>query len=114
MECKRTINLESWNDAKIQLRWSLARVRALAGVLGVPISRACCYTAYREETFSTNPGLVKLLIAGPSPSDPLSQGFRAQFDWPDEEIDLGPYPSRWPHRKVKLDDKGQGAIDVSP
>lgn len=114
MECKRTINLESWSDAKIQLRWSLARVRALAGVLGVPIARTCCYTAYREETFSKNPGLAKLMVEGQPSGDSLSKDFRAQFDWPNEEIDLGSYPSRWPHRKVKLDTDGQGAIDLSP
>jgi hypothetical protein len=114
MECKRTINLESWNEAKIQLRWSLARVRALAGVLAVPIARTYCYTAYREETFSKNPGLMKLMIEGQPPGDPLSQEFREQFDWPDEEIDLGSYSSRWPHRKVELDTEGRGEIHLSP
>lgn len=114
MECKKTINLKSWDKAKIQLRWSLARVRALAGVLGVPIDRTCCYTAYREETFSKDPGLTKLWLGTGTSDDPLSQEFREQFDWPDDEVDLGHYPSRWPHRKVQLDTEGKGAIDLSP
>jgi hypothetical protein len=114
MECKRTIHLDSWNEAKIQLRWSLARVRALAGVLGVPIEGAFCYTAYREETFSTNPGLAKVTIGDRFSEDRLSEEFRAQFDWPDAEINLGHYPSRWPHRRVQLDPQGQGVIDLSP
>jgi len=110
MECKRTVDHDEWAKAKRQMRWSLARLRALAGVLGVTIDRTCCYIAYREETFSTDPGLVKLMLG--DVDDPETRLLREQFDWPDATIDLGGYPRRWPHRKVRLDGAGHGSIDL--
>lgn len=49
MECKLTINQDTWTRAKRQMRWSLVRLQALAGVLDVKLTRMRCYTAYRHE-----------------------------------------------------------------
>lgn len=116
MECKRTINQETWSRAKLQMRWSLIRLQALAGVLGFKLARVHCYTAYRHERWEK--ALLKLPIGEVQPKD-ASQAEAAELlldqgDWLTPEIELRGFDSPLSHQKVQLDPhQGTGQVSIS-
>lgn len=115
MECKRTVNQEKWKEIKQQIRCSLIRLRALAGVMGIQFNRVVCYTAYRRDMLA--PGAVKLpvgrLQSQQADQDENLEALRQQTDWEEPEIQLRNFPTRFLHRKVKLDDQaGTGRVDL--
>lgn len=71
VECKRTVKEASWKKARMQMKWTLARLRAIAGVLRLPLSVVTFGTAFRVDQLSPqsspNPALGKQQI-GPSHS----------------------------------------------
>jgi hypothetical protein len=119
LECKRTVDQRKWADVLQQMRWTLARLLAVAGTLGVPIARARFYTAYRRDLLSSdssrNPALPRIPIAGGAPPHgELDRARRQQLDWENDDLVMEGFAGRFPHRKGKLDDAtGRGAVDLS-
>lgn len=105
MECKLTINQDTWTRAKRQMRWSLIRLQALAGALDVKLTRMRCYTAYRHERWEK--GLLKLPIGEVHPQDPSQEEaaelLLRQADWVTPEIELRGFDVPLAHQKVQLD-----------
>lgn len=110
VECKRTINQDSWDKAKRQMRWTLVRMRALAGVLGIKLTRVVCYTSYCEDELapdsSPDPAESKVPIGDEEPSSPedaeAQMALRRQFDWEGEEVHLRDFDGGFLHQKVPL------------
>jgi hypothetical protein len=110
VECKRTINQDSWDKAKRQMRWTLIRLRALAGVLGVELANVVCYTAYCDDELqadsSPDPAESKIPIGDEEASIPedaeIQRTLRRQFDWDGEEVHLRDFDDAFPHRKLPL------------
>jgi len=122
VECKRTLDQKKWSDALQQMRWTLARLLAISGTLGIPIGRACFYTAFRQDNLSSessrNPAMPRIPIGTrrtrPDDAHELNWARRQQLDWENDEIAIVGFEGRFPHRKVKLDDaSGVGAIDLA-
>lgn len=116
MECKLTVNQDSWARAKRQMRWTLIRLRALAGVLGIQFKRVVCYTAYRFERWET--GLVKIPIGAPKPvNDEQAETIdllQQQGDWLAAEIELRDFDPLFLHRKVVLNSEdGMGQVALT-
>ena len=116
MECKLTVNQVTWDRAKRQMRWSLIRLRALAGVLGIQLKRVVCYTAYRFERWET--GLLKVPIGTPSPTNDEQartiELLQQQGDWLDLDIELRTFDDRFVHRKVALNSQdGTGQVNLT-
>ena len=115
MECKLTVNQDAWARAKRQMRWSLVRLRALAGVMNVRLDRVVCYTAYREDALE--PGLLKLPIGVLQPENEEQaedlETLREQVDWRDLEIKLRGFDGSFAHHKVQLDTQdGSGRVEL--
>lgn len=122
IECKRTLDQKKWSDALQQMRWTLARLLAISGTLGIPVGRACFYTAFRRDNLSSassrNPALPRIPIGNRrtllDDETELNWARRQQLDWENDEIAIVGFDGRFPHRKVKLDEaSGVGAIDLS-
>lgn len=120
LECKRTVDQKKWSDVLQQMRWTLARLLAVCGTLGIPVVRACLYTAFRRDSLSSNssrnPALPRIPIGGARLDDEieLSWARLQQLAWEDDEVALAGFEGRFPHRKVKLDEaSGAGAVDLS-
>jgi hypothetical protein len=111
VECKRTVTQQSWSKAKLQMRWTLLRLSALAGVLGVTIHRVVCYTAYCDDEIdpesSSNPAAGKVMsgededVASPEDAEDIAAR-RRLFDWHEEQVYLREMAPRVPHKKLRL------------
>jgi hypothetical protein len=119
LECKVTINQDAWSKAMRQMRWSLMRLRALAGVLGVRFQHVVLYTAFRKDEMLKDPVLLKMPVGDWQP--PTAEqaeavdALKRQRDWPQEdtgEIRLEGFDERFLHRKVKLDGQGMGLVQI--
>lgn len=124
VECKRTINQDSWDKAKRQMRWTLLRLRALAGVLGVELASVVCYTAFCEDELhpdsSPDPAEGKIPIGDEEPLSPedaeAQLALRRQFDWEGDEVNLRDFEGAFPHRKLPLELKegvGVGSFSIA-
>jgi hypothetical protein len=111
-ECKRTVTQESWGKAKIQMRWTLLRLFALAGVLGLKVVRVTCYTAYCadeiEPDSSPHPIAGKVMTGDAddaiAPDDVEDvEARRRLFDWEGERVRLRDFESPFAHKKLPLD-----------
>ena len=119
MECKRTVDQTKWSEILQQMRWTLSKLMALAGALGVHLDRAVFYTAFRNDRLSTvsspNPIFAKLPIETDAPAEIVRDIGRArqlQIDWENDDISLGDFEGRFAHRKIELDGDGNGAIGL--
>jgi hypothetical protein len=118
VECKKTVDQTKWGEVLEQMRWTLARLLAISGTLGVPLTGARFYTAYRFDKLSSdssrNPLLPRIPIGGRSrPGDELSRARRLQLDWESDDVAMDGFEGRFQHRKVKLDEaSGAGAVDL--
>lgn len=78
VECKRTINRTKWAEVRKQMRWTLSRLRALAGILGVELRHGVLYTAFRADDLSPesapNPIAQRRPIDAGSGEDETSRG----------------------------------------
>lgn len=108
VECKKTVSDQTWKKARQQMRWTLARLRALSGILGFSVSSVVCYTAYREERQSPGRALnstdFKLGVGVPESSSNASTipfSFRRQ--WQDGMIVLEGVEGQLVHRRIELD-----------
>ena len=119
MECKKIVGQRTWNKALQQVRWTLLRLRALAGALGVPIQRVTLYTAFREDklssTSSRNPLAPRNLITSrfAELDESIERPRRLQKAWEDDEIVFDGFDGRFVHTKVELDGEGHGSIGLS-
>jgi hypothetical protein len=122
VECKRTVTQESWGKAKLQMRWTLLRLFALAGVLGLTITRVTCYTAYCSDEIepdsSPNPTAGKAMTGeeeeATTPDDIEDvEARRRLFDWDGERVHLRDFALPFLHKKLALtlrDGVGVGAF----
>ena len=119
MECKRTVDQTKWNDILQQLRWTFMRLRAVSGVLGVPLQRVTFYTAYREDKLSSDSSRNPVLPRNPitsrfaKPDETIDRPRQLQMAWQNDDITLGDLVERFAHRKVELDGNGDGAIALA-
>lgn len=98
VECKATVRSDNWPDIKLQLSGTLARLRALAGVLQVQLAQVYCYTAYRKDE------LTEALKADPAELRPevgMSIHTAELLDWGLDKADLG-CCGMFPHRRILL------------
>jgi hypothetical protein len=111
VECKVTVNLDSWAKAKRQLRWTVTRLQAVAGALGIQIQRVFCYTAYRSDDemqpdSAPDPTQAKLSLGDELPSAEVNREIddtaQRQFDWPDSTIRLRDFDGLFPHERIEL------------
>ncbi len=118
VECKRTMTQESWSKAKLQMRWTLLRLFALAGVLGLTIRSVTCHTAYCAEEIepdsSPNP-LAGKAMSGEAEEATTAEGAedvearRRLFDWNGEHLHLRDFEVPVRHKKLPLAlDQGVG------
>jgi hypothetical protein len=125
IECKRTVTQDAWSNAKQQMRSTLLRLRALAGVLGVEITRAVCYTAFCEDELSPDslpePAELKIPVGDEDPATPMDaidlEVVRRQFDWEHASVHLPDLATPMPHRKLLLnidlsDGMGKGTFSL--
>lgn len=119
MECKATVNQNTWTKILQQCRWTFLRLRAVAGVLGVPISRVTFYTAYRDDKLSIassrNPLVPRNLITSRSapPDERIERIRQLKMAWENDDISLADFEGRFAHTKIELDGRGNGAIALS-
>lgn len=119
MECKKTVDQTKWAEILQQMRWTLARLLAVAGTLGIPIVKARFYTAFRRDRLSSdssrNPALPRIPIEGGSPRrGELDRALRQQLDWESDDLAIEGFMGRFHHRKVQLDAaSGAGAVNLA-
>lgn len=123
IECKRTVTQDAWSKAKRQMRSTLLRLRALAGVLGVELRSVVCYTAFCEDELSPEsmpePAELKVPLGDEEPQTPEAaldlDAVRRQFDWEEAFVHLPDISGSITHRKLPLDlvnDRGVGKFSV--
>ncbi|AGP42266.1 hypothetical protein BE04_24445 [Sorangium cellulosum] len=117
IECKRKVTQGKWEDILQQMRWTLYKLLALAGVLGLSIDEVRLGTAYRfdelSEESSPNPTLGKPTLGGTSERTPgedqLSESRLRQLAWENDEVYLPGFDGVFRHIKIQLDeDSGRG------
>jgi hypothetical protein len=115
VECKKTVNRFKWRDARKQMRWTLSRLRGLAGVLGIELRRGVLYTAFQTDDLS--PDSAPDPTAQRRPLNPgegdaaaeLNWDRAAEREWVDDDLSLTGFDGRFVHRKIQLDDNGAGS-----
>lgn len=120
VECKKTVNPSDWDKAIKQFTWTLARLLAVAGALGVRITRISLSTAFREDRLSPehspNPALGKATL-GTSHEDEadeaaLNDARRRQLAWLSNQVSLPGFAGVFSHTKIQLDDAGDGRCEL--
>jgi hypothetical protein len=112
IECKRTVDQRKWSDILAQLRWSLSKLLAIAGVLDIEIRAATLGTAYRNDKLSEeespNPTLGKPLLDGGAMLGPEETEITAarlqQLAWMSDEVRLPGFARPFRHVKIRLDE----------
>jgi hypothetical protein len=115
VECKKTVNGRDWAKARKQMRWTLSRLRGLAGILGIELRRGVLYTAFRTDDLS--PDSAPNPIAQRRPLGPEAGATDVENPWPqrilrewvDDDLILTGFDGRFVHRKIQLDDQGVGS-----
>lgn len=120
VECKRKVTQGKWEDILQQMRWTLYKLLALAGVLGISIDEVHLCTAYRvdelSEESSPNPTVGKPTLGDASDQTPeegeLSEARLRQLAWEGNEVRLPGFDDVFRHVKVQLDnDSGRGVYE---
>ncbi|AUX27719.1 uncharacterized protein SOCEGT47_083170 [Sorangium cellulosum] len=121
IECKRKVTQGKWEDILQQMRWTLYKLLALAGALGLSIDEVYLGTAYRldelSEESSPNPALGKPTLGGASEKtsgeDELSESRLRQLAWETDEVHLAGFDGAFRHVKVQLDEgSGHGVYRI--
>lgn len=108
-ECKKTMSTDRWAHAKEQLGWSLVRLDAFAGVVGITLAAAVCHTAFRETRLhlvreTADPALLRVPLGESSVAregNALLLG--PNLDWDDATPELPPLFRATTHVKHRLD-----------
>lgn len=118
VECKRTLGRKTWGEVLKQFRWTVARLFAVAGVIGVEVGEVALVTAFREDLLSPsdspNPAFGKLSI-GDDGAPGATEGRELQrllLAWLDDNVHLGGFQGGFRHTKLQLDDRGCGAYTL--
>lgn len=103
LEFKRKVTPEKWGDIKKQFSSAVRRALLFMGILGITnVNKIKCYTAYRAETLSTNPTLLK-----------ARTGFtQNEIDWLTDNIHLDIINQRVEHKRITLDTEGYGEVTL--
>lgn len=113
IECKKTLNENSWSSALEQLRAAAVRLQMIADFLGITISQWFACVAYREERISPehnkNPIHLKPLVGRP---DGAAEMRKLSHQWQNNQVDTFPFAQQAPLRRVSLDQQGAGAMTV--
>lgn len=117
VECKKDVNRSTWPKARTQMRWTLSRLRALAGVLGIELRRGVLYTAYRTADLppesAPNPTAQRRPIGPLLGEDATSAGLvwarRVEREWVEDEVSLAGFDGHFVHCKIQLDERGVGS-----
>jgi hypothetical protein len=111
MECKQTVSASEWRKALQQLEWSAVRLLAIAGALHHRVERVVLYTAFHRDALSpdasADPELLELPLG-----DEDNASARRDRSWTGDEVSLPGWASRFPHVKVKKDDRGHASVDL--
>lgn len=116
VECKKTVDQKKWTDIVQQMRWTLSKLLALAGALGLSMSRVVLYTAFRNDSlsFERSPNItdMKRTIGEQSDEDlQLNEEGRELLDWEDDKVRLRGFEGTFSHRKIQLDkETGRGTV----
>lgn len=114
VECKRTVDGGHWGKALQQMKWTLVKLRALAGALGMQIAGAVFYTAFREDRLSEeespNPVSAERIVGEPADAaeTELQSGRQKQLGWMRGRIRLIGFERPFTHHKIPLDVEGRG------
>jgi hypothetical protein len=121
VECKRTVNAQTWRKTKDQMASSVTRCLALAGALGAEIRRFHGYTAYRNDKLSAprspDPVFSRLplgpgAVAREEPTE-TREARVGQRDWQAADILLEGFDTPVTHRRVLLDpSSGIGNVEL--
>lgn len=121
VECKLTVNAQSWHKTKDQMASSVTRCLALAGALGAEIRRFHGYTAYRNDRLSAprspDPVFSRLplgpaAVAREEPTE-TREARLGQRDWQADEIRLEGVGTPVAHRRILLDPiSGIGKVEL--
>jgi hypothetical protein len=111
VECKKTVDSSKWSIAVQQMRWTLTKLLALAGALGVTLSRVVLYTAFRFDKLSAdsspNPIAARRTIEPRSEESAAETAFndaaRLQSAWEDGKVLLRGVQGELEHHKIELD-----------
>lgn len=116
IECKMTLNRGTWVKVRKQMRATLLRLRALAGVLGLTITRVVCYSAFHEEEAApltsanlafTRPPLGEVQAPAAEDAEALAV-LRQQYGWREALVELRDIEGRHPHRQIRLSRRDDG------
>jgi hypothetical protein len=119
IECKRTVDGTHWDKALRQMKWTLVKLRALAGALGAPIAGAVLYTAFREDRLSEeespNPASAERIVGEPEGAAEmeLHSGRQRQLGWMRSRVRLLGFERPFAHRKIPLDAAGRGGTTLA-
>jgi len=110
VECKKTVDRRDWAKARAQMRWTLSRLRGLAGVLGIELRRGVLYTAFRTDNLSPDSDPNPIAQRRPIGEGGAGLAFerRAEREWVDDELSLTGFDGHFAHRKIQLDEHGAG------
>jgi hypothetical protein len=112
VELKKKISQSKWQEVLEQFRWTLARLLAITGVLGLELKSVTFTTAFREDRLSPeespNPTLGKAPLGIPALGESLDMARRRQLAWVEDRIRLQGFTGEFWHTKVHLDGDGNG------
>jgi hypothetical protein len=109
IECKATVGHRNWSEIVEQMRWTLLKLLAIAGVLGIRIDRVVFGTAYRNDKLSRheNPVATKPTISTRDDQTPKERERReiqsGQIAWERGELRLPGFVHPFRHVRIELD-----------
>jgi hypothetical protein len=116
IECKRTVDQTKWHEIGKQFLWTLGKLLALAGVLGITLDRVTLGTAFRRDQLSEeespNPAQGRPVLDGPAAQDDdertVTEARQRQLAWMNDEVRLPGFARSFRHVKIPLDPQGRG------
>lgn len=118
VECKATVSDNAWGKARQQFRGTRVFADAVAGVVGVELSAAVVYTAYRtskiDAASSPDPIIAAIPVGSPA-TRTTPERHAGRVEWASADIAVEGF-GRLPHHKVQLEvgdtGVGHGAIQL--
>ncbi len=110
-ECKRTLNARTWSTARQQLAAGVPRLAAVAGVLGVTITRWRFWVAYRRDALAAataDPLAPEPPVGSRDVDDDASRTWAARTV--DGGVIAGPVAKSTAHLIDDADDVGRGEL----
>lgn len=115
MECKQTVDSKHWNDALVQIEWTVIRLLAIAGALHERVERVVLYTAFRRNALAVDESEEPVQFELPL-DDEDSLPYRRQLPMmrsaTETEVALPGWTSPFLHVKVQKDEEGHARVDL--